>query len=97
MTRYEYDLDEMQAVEDILRKYHETVNDKLQEIDSIVSRIRGKWDSEAAAAYEARHADWVKQSQLMGEQLADIDQWLNTARTVYALVMKTNTSMFVQS
>lgn len=96
MTRYEYDLAEMQEVESLLRKYLKTVQDALLEIDSNVSLICGQWDSGAAQAYEARHLDWIKQTEVMSEQLADIDEWLDNARSVYALVMKTNAAMFVQ-
>ena len=94
MTRFGVDLEELAGVAAEMKALQTSFEQRLEELDKLVSDLHLTWHGEAAAAHEQAHQLWVTGAREMHQGIADMHRAATTAHDNYHSAATSNADMF---
>ncbi|GAB2518018.1 WXG100 family type VII secretion target [Nocardia heshunensis] len=92
---YSVDLDELDALVSRLSNLSKFLTDQFTALDTKVATLRaGGWNSDAAAAYEDAHRQWLTGAQEFAQGVTDVSDAASNAHRHYSSAIGANTQMF---
>ncbi|BEK86248.1 WXG100 family type VII secretion target [Nocardia seriolae] len=92
---YSVDLDALDALVSRLVNLSKFLTDQFTALDDKVATLRaGAWDSEAAAAYEEAHRQWLTGAQEFAQGVTDTSDAAKKAHGHYSSAIEANSQMF---
>ncbi|TLF96634.1 WXG100 family type VII secretion target [Nocardia cyriacigeorgica] len=84
----------LEDVERRLAGFVDFCRDQITAVDNLVKATPSSWSGEAADAYQARQADWVRRAGEVTQHLDEVRQRLTTAHEAYQGALNANLRMF---
>lgn len=94
MTRFSVDLDELTAVIEDMRSFEARLQDRLDELDDLMSRLHATWTGSAAQAQRAAHDEWRAGAAEMHRALVEMREAARTAHANYTAAAEANAGMW---
>ncbi|MCU1646872.1 MAG: hypothetical protein JWN03_7147 [Nocardia sp.] len=92
---YSVDLNELDTIVSRLSNLAKFLTDQFTALDAKVVTLRaGSWDSDAAAAYEDAHRQWLTGAQEFAQGVTDMSNVASNAHHHYSAAIGANTGMF---
>lgn len=92
---YSVDLNELDSIVTRLSNLAKFLTDQFAAMDSKVTALRaGIWDSDAAAAYEDAHCQWLAGAKEFTQGVSDMSTAASNAHHHYTVAIGANTQMF---
>ncbi|GAB0102578.1 pore-forming CpnT exporter EsxE [Nocardia sp. JMUB6875] len=93
---YKVDLNHLDDVTARIRAFKTFFEDSLATLDNKAKALSASWSSEAAAAYEAAHTEWLTGANEVREGIASLESAAKIAHGNYSGAVATNLRMLGQ-
>lgn len=93
---YKVDLNHLDEVTARIRSFKDFVEDSLTALDNKAKELSASWSSEAAAAYEVAHREWLVGATEVRDGIGDLESAARTAHHNYSGAMAANLRMLGQ-
>lgn len=97
MTRYSVDLEELAGVAAGMKAFQTSFEQRLGQLEKLVSDLHLTWHGEAAAAHLRAHQQWVTGAREMHEGISDMHGAATTAHDNYHSAGTSNAEMMRQT
>ena len=97
MTRFEVDLDELDAVIGDMGAFESRFRAKLSELDEMIAELHATWTGQAAQAQKGAHDRWKAGAAEMHQALLEMREAAKRAHRNYSAAADANARMWRQA